>query len=144
MLASEQQLRRLARLPWEQAMTHQEMRDYRGILALLLLWDLLAEDGSLCGTAAVYHGAGRTWRFCPGRGGGSFPGARREGLQVFTLCRTQSEHPEPVPLCLLSHSMVLMPAANLGDLSRLLPPSVRWYDRENAVSRTPALSGRQG
>ena len=44
----------------------------------------------LCGAAAVYHGAGRTWRFCPGRGGGSFPGARPG--------RAAGIHPLPRPV----------------------------------------------
>ena len=43
-LASEQQLRRLSRLPHDMAMRHQEMLDYRAVLTLLLLWDLLATD----------------------------------------------------------------------------------------------------
>ncbi len=136
-LASEQQLRRLARLPWEQAMTHQEMRDYRGILALLLLWDLLAEDGSCAELRLYTMEPDERGGFVRAVGEALSPARAREGLQVFTLCRTQSEHPEPVPLCLLSHSMVLMPAANLGDLSRLLPPSVRWYDREKRCFLDP-------
>ena len=136
-LASEQQLRRLARLPWEQAMTHQEMRDYRGILALLLLWDLLAGDGSCAELRLYAMEPDSRGGFVRAVGEALSPARAREGLQVFTLCRTQSEHPEPVPLCLLSHSMVLMPAANLGDLSRLLPPSVRWYDREKRCFLDP-------
>ncbi len=136
-LASEQQLRRLARLPWEQAMAHQEMRDYRGILALLLLWDLLAEEGSCAELRLIAMEPDSRGGFVRAVEEALSPARAREGLQVFTLCRTQSEHPEPVPLCLLSHSMVLMPAANLGDLSRLLPTAVRWYDREKRCFLDP-------
>jgi len=129
-LASEQQLRRLARLPGDIALRHQEMVDYRAVLALLLLWESIAADPS-CATLTIepmlemadegsfIHAVS-----------GALPESRvREGLYVFALSRPKSETPEKTPICLLSRSMVLMPAANLGDLSNLLPPSVGWYDR---------------
>ena len=129
-LASEQQLRRLARLPGDMALRHQEMVDYRGVLALLLLWDVIASD-SACATLTIEP-------VLEGAEEGSFSGAvgralpesrAREGLYVFALSRPKSENPEKTPICLLSRAMIVMPAANLGDLSNLLPPSVNWYDR---------------
>lgn len=38
-LCAEQQLRRLLRLTPERALAHQTLLDYRGVLAVLLLWD---------------------------------------------------------------------------------------------------------
>ncbi len=128
-LASEQQLRRLARLPHEIAMRHQEMIDYRAVLALLLLWDSWPKDEtwpvlSLDTPEADGEGFVASVRaaLSPERAG--------EGLRVFTLSHPRSETPDVTPLCLLSRAMVLMPAANPGDLSGLLPARVTWYDRE--------------
>lgn len=130
-LASEQQLRRLSRLPYGVAMRHQEMLDYRAVLALLLLWDLLATDadGAVL-TVEDMLGTGESSGFSQAVRSALNAARSAEGIQVFALSRPQSENPEKTPLCLLSRAMVLMPAANLGDLSQLLPPSVRWYERD--------------
>ena len=139
-LASEQQLRRLARLPGDIALRHQEMVDYRAVLALLLLWENIAADPS-CATLTI-----EPMLEAAAEGGlihavsGALPENRvREGLYVFALSRPKSENPEKTPICLLSRSMVLMPAANLGDLSSLLPPSVGWYDRARKRFTDPCL-----
>lgn len=129
-LASEQQLRRLARLPGDIALRHQEMVDYRAVLALLLLWENIAADPS-CATLTIEPmlETAEEGSFIHAVSG-ALPESRvMEGLYVFALSRPKSENPEKTPICLLSRSMVLMPAANLGDLSNLLPPSVGWYDR---------------
>ena len=144
-LASEQQLRRLSRLPYDMAMRHQEMLDYRAVLTLLLLWDLLAadEDGAVL-TLDDALASGESGGFSQAVRSALAPERAREGLQVFSLCHPRSEDPEKTPLCLLSRAMVLMPAANLADLSQLLPPGVQWYDRERKrfVDPCPFLDER--
>ena len=63
-LAGEAQLRRLMRLPYEDAMRHQEMIDWRAALAMLLLWDgwvkdatwpLLAGEDMLAGEGGMFQ-----------------------------------------------------------------------------------------
>ena len=127
-LASEQQLRRLSRLPHEVQQRHQEMIDYRAVLAMLLLWDGWEQDETwpqLRLVRADAEGADFTRSvmdaLSPARAG--------EGLTLFTLERVTGSLPQQRPLCLLSRAMIVMPAADLGDLSDLLPACVRWYDR---------------
>ena len=45
-LSAEQQLRRLSRLTPERALAHPSMAAWRGVLALLLLWDTWPQDGA--------------------------------------------------------------------------------------------------
>lgn len=137
-LASEQQLRRLSRLPREMAMRHQEMVDYRAVLTLLLLWDHIATD-----VAAPVLSL-ESLRQRPEQGGFSqavyaalSADRAAEGLKVIALSRPGSENPEKTPLCLLSKAMVIMPAADLADLSGLLPPAVGWYDRQRKRFNDP-------
>lgn len=129
-LANEHQLRRLFRAPRETAMRRQEILDYRGVLTLLLLWDLLCEDGSCAALELETFDFESASGFIRSVGGALSPRRATEGLRVFTLRRSRSEDPEAVPLCLLSRETIVTPAANMSDLSLLLPPSVRWYDRE--------------
>lgn len=135
-LASEQQLRRLARLPHEMAMRHQEMIDYRAVLALLLLWDSWEKDETWPVLTLEPLGAEKTG-FVGSVRAALAPGRAEEGLRVFTLSRPHAELPEARPLCLLSRAMVLMPAADPGDLSGLLPPRVTWYDRKRRRFQDP-------
>ncbi|MDD3333966.1 MAG: hypothetical protein PHI98_00475 [Eubacteriales bacterium] len=125
-LASEQQLRRLSRLPRETAMKHQEMLDYRGVLVLLLLWDTLAKRPKETVLGIERVGTAETG-FTRAVIAALPPSRTKDGLTIVTLAAPEGEKPDAVPLCLLSRAMVLSPAANMSDLSGLLPPSVKWY-----------------
>lgn len=127
-LASEQQLRRLARLPHELAMRHQEFIDYRATLALLLLWDFWRRDETWPELRLVSVG-GEDTSFTRSVISSLTPERAREGLKLFTLSRAVDGQTDERPLCLLSDAMVLMPAADAGDLSDMLPKQARWYDR---------------
>lgn len=127
-LAGEQQLKRLSRLSREEGLRHQPMKDYRALLALLLLWELWPQDDSwplleLCNLAE-----GQT-RFSLAVAAALSPSRAPEGLWAFTLRMPHSPEGEARPIALLSRSLILSPAADPGDLSPLLPPCVTWYDR---------------
>ena len=128
--AAEQQLRRLARLHPDEALKHQQMIDYRALLALLLLWDtweqdeawpkLELHDFSEAGTAfsdSVFSALN------PARAAG--------GLKIFTLRSARQTQGDVRPLAMLSQAMIIAPAAEPGDLSALLPAGVTWYDRSS-------------
>jgi len=129
-LAGEAQLRRLMLLPHEEAMRHQEMVNWRGTLAVLLLWDGWPKDD--------------TWPeltcedMLSGNGGAFFHSVRAAlpanraafGLRLFVLSTERDGVPEKKALGMLSPAVALAPAANPGDLSAILPECVRWYDRE--------------
>lgn len=133
-LAGEQQMRRLMRLPFEDAIRHQEMVSWRAVLALLLLWDGWTRDDtwpvldfedyltpqSLAGAMAFQRtvAAALTQERI------------QDGLKIFTLTHARDQKPDRRPLCLVSKAVILMPAANSGDLGELLPHKVRWYDRQ--------------
>lgn len=132
-LAGEQQMRRLLRLPHAEAMRHQDMINWRAILALLLLWDdwekdetwptvtfenYLSEE-SLKGAMAFQRTVGAALS----------EERKLGGLKVFAIARQHDLKQDIRPLCLVSHAIILMPAANPGDLGELLPKQVRWYDR---------------
>ncbi len=128
-LASEQQLRRLSRLPHELAMRHQEFIDYRAVLALVLLWDSWRKDETWPSLELKAIDIGST-AFTRSVVSALQPERARDGLRLFTLSRTVDGQTDERPLCLLSRAMVLMPAADAGDLSGLMPGCVRWYDRK--------------
>ncbi|MEG0742240.1 MAG: hypothetical protein RR521_08410 [Clostridia bacterium] len=128
-LASEQQLRRLARLPHEAAMRHQEMLDYRAILAMLLLWDGWEKDDTWPTLGMERLGEEETG-FCASVRAALSPQRAGEGLRVMTLTPRRADGAEPRPLCLLSNAMVIMPAADQEDWSELLPRRITWYDRK--------------
>lgn len=128
-LAGEAQLRRLMRLPHAEAMRHQEMIDWRAILALLLLWDGWQKDASWPELTCEDMLAGAGGPFLRGVRAALSPERLRFGLNAFILTATHDGVPDHRPLGMLSPAVVLAPAANPGDLSDILPACVRWYDR---------------
>ncbi|MBR2925001.1 MAG: hypothetical protein IKC28_08230 [Clostridia bacterium] len=129
-LAAEQQLRRLSRLPNELAMRHQEMIDFRALLALLLLWEDMERTPG-CPTLTIEPMSERSGNFAAMVLGAMTPVRARDGLQVAVLTRQDGEHNARYPLCLLSRQTILTPAADMDDLSQILPTPVRWYDRQH-------------
>ncbi len=128
-LAGEAQLRRLMRLPYEDAMRHQEMVDWRGTLAMLLLWDCWAQDATWplleCQNMLTDEGGA----FLHGVKAALPPERAAFGLWLFTLSITRDGVPEKKAVGMLSPAVALAPAANAGDLSDYLPDTVRWYNR---------------
>jgi hypothetical protein len=129
-LAGEAQLRRLMLLPHEEAMRHQEMVNWRGTLAVLLLWDGWPKDDSWPELTCE--------NMLSGNGGAFFSSVKAAlpqsrvafGLKLFVLSTERDGVPEKKTLGMLSPAVALSPAANPGDLSGILPECVRWYDRE--------------
>ena len=143
-LASEQQLRRLSRLPNELAMRHQEMIDFRALLALLLLWEDL-EQCPGCPTLTIEPVDERSGSFAA-MVLAALPQSRaRQGLKMAVLTRQDGDHQARYPLCLLSAHTILTPAADPEDLSGVLPAPVRWYDRQHKrfVDPAPWLDEKQ-
>lgn len=136
-LAGEAQLRRLMRLPYEDAMRHQELIDWRGTLAMLLLWDGWPKDATWPDLALE--------NMLDGEGGGfmrsvraALPPARAAfGLWLYTLTVVRDGVPERRALGLLSPAVALSPAANPGDLAAFLPDVVRWYNRKRQRFEDP-------
>lgn len=138
-MAGEQQIRRLIRLPHAEAMRHQEMRDWRAMLAVLLLWDSWEKDEywptltlndylrEQTDPAAEKPSAFRNALIR------AISKARAsQGICVFSLCRTTDLMMEVCPLAIVSPHSVIAPAANMQEklLKRLLPNNVTWYNRE--------------
>lgn len=124
-LSAEQQLRRLARLTPERALAHPSMAAWRGVLALLLLWDTWPQDGAWPALELVRLSDGGT-AFSASVTAALSPARAPDGLWAFTLC---GEGIPARPVALLSRAMAVVPAADPGDLGPLLPPCVTWYDR---------------
>lgn len=124
-LSAEQQLRRLARLTPERALAHPSMAAWRGVLALLLLWDTWPQDGAWPALELVRLSDGST-AFSASVTAALSPARAPDGLWAFTLC---GEGIPARPVALLSRAMAVVPAADPGDLGPLLPPCVTWYDR---------------
>ena len=128
-LAGEAQLRRMMRLPYEDAMRHQELIDWRGTLALLLLWDGWPKEATLpvleCKDLFAEGDAG----FVENVRRALTPERAREGMWLFTLSTEREGVPERRVLGMLSHAVAVTPAANPGDLAGMLPERVRWYNR---------------
>ncbi|MBE5801729.1 MAG: hypothetical protein E7319_05505 [Clostridiales bacterium] len=128
-LASEQQLRRLSRMPAELALRHQQMIDFRALLSLLLIWDQLQQVPG-CPVLTVEKMDAASGSFAA-MVLGALPVQRaREGLYLVTLTPENNEKHTRYPLCLLSNQTILTPAADPEDLSQVLPPAIRWYDRQ--------------
>ncbi|MEA4998066.1 MAG: hypothetical protein VB087_01620 [Candidatus Limiplasma sp.] len=136
-LAGEAQLRRLMRLPYEDAMRHQEMLDWRAVLAMLLLWDGWAKDATWPLLACENMLAGEGGMFQRSVQAALPPARAAFGLWLFTLSITRDGVPEKKAVGLLSPSVALAPAANAGDLSAYLPDAVRWYDRQHGRFTDP-------
>lgn len=124
-LSAEQQLRRLARLTPERALAHPSMAAWRGVLALLLLWDTWPQDGAWPVLKLARLSDGGT-AFSASVTAALSPARAPDGLWAFTLC---GEGIPARPVALLSRAMAVVPAADPGDLGPLLPPCVTWYDR---------------
>ncbi|NLV58929.1 MAG: hypothetical protein GXY67_09170 [Clostridiales bacterium] len=133
-LAGEQQLRRLMRLPSDDAIRHQDMINWRGTLALLLLWDGWSKDDTWpILTFTDYLTPQSMTRAMPFQrtvAAALTRGRAQDGLMIFTLTKVKDQKPEYRPLGLVSRSVILMIAANPGDLGELLPDHIRWYDRQ--------------
>ncbi|MCE5343131.1 MAG: hypothetical protein LLF96_06015 [Eubacteriales bacterium] len=136
-LAGEAQLRRLMRMPHEAAMRHQEMVDWRGALAVLLLWDGWVKDDTwpqlscedmLSGEGGAFLHSVRA----------ALPANRKAfGIRLFFLSTERDGVPERKALGMLSPVVALAPAANPGDLSGLLPKCVHWYNRDRKRFEDP-------
>ena len=127
-LASEQQLRRLMRLHPEETRHNQQMTDHRAVLALLLLWDTFDRDESWP-VLELRHFKGEQTAFSGSVTAALTPARVADGLRVFVLRSTNDAGLER-PIALISHAAAIVPAAEMGDLSALLPPCITWYDRE--------------
>ncbi len=133
-LAGEQQMRRLIRLPHEEAIRHQEMVNWRATLAVLLLWDAWEKDETWPEMSFEDYLTEESMRGAMAFQKTVSAALTRErvadGLKVFALTKFVDQKPEKRPFCMVSRSVIVMPAANPGDLSHLLPPQIRWYDRK--------------
>lgn len=138
-LACEQQLRRLSRLDADEVQDNQQLTDYRAVLAMLLLWDVWPQDDTWPLLELTCLSGGRT-SFAASVTAALTPKRAPDGLWVFTLRSSRDAEAAVSPIALLSNAMVLIPAANPGDLSSLLPPCVRWYDRVQKCFTDPCLS----
>ncbi|HPS81766.1 MAG TPA: hypothetical protein PLP25_07910, partial [Candidatus Limiplasma sp.] len=136
-LAGEAQLRRLMRLPFEDAMRHQEMLDWRGALATLLLWDGWAQDDTWPQLACENMLDGESGDFIKSVRAALPAGREKFGLWLFTLSVERDGVPERKAIGMLSPTVALAPAANPGDLSSLLPECVRWYNRKRKRFEDP-------
>ncbi len=138
-LAFEQQLRRLSRLDSDEVQENQQLIDYRAVLAMLLLWEVWPGDDSWPILELTCLSDART-HFSASIAAALTPSRAPDGLWVFTLRSARSADAAICPIALLSNAMVIIPAANPGDLSALLPPCVRWYDRKSRRFTDPCLS----
>lgn len=137
-MAGEQQVKRLIRLPHVEAMRHQEMRDWRAVLAILLLWDSWPKDEYWPElTLTDYLGQAQKSDDKPSAFRQALLNAvsrkrARGGLRLFALVRVTDLIEETCPLAVVSADAVIAPAANMQErvLKRLLPGNVTWYDRE--------------
>jgi len=138
-LACEQQLRRLSRLDADEIQHNQQMTDYRAVLSMLLLWDTWQKDASWPLLELTCLSESRT-PFASSVAAALTPKRAPDGLWVFTLRSARDAEAAVYPIALLSNAMVLIPAADPGDLSALLPPCVRWYDRVQKRFTDPCAS----
>lgn len=138
-LAYEQQLRRLSRLDEEESLSNQQMIDYRAVLALLLLWDSWDKNDSWPVLEITCLSDGQT-AFTSSVTAALTPKRAPDGLWVFTLRSARESEAAVHPIALLSRAMIIIPAANPGDLSGILPPCVRWYDRNTQRFTDPCQS----
>lgn len=122
-LAVEQMTRRLLRTPPEADVS--ALGAWRGVLALLLLWDGWEKNDSWPELSLEDFSEAQDPFTCSVRNALN-PQRREEGLRLFAL-RAPGEE-EKRPLGLLSRRTLITPAADPGDLTGLLPGPVRWYD----------------
>lgn len=142
-MAVEQQIRRLIRLPHNESMHHQEMRDWRAVLAILLLWDGWEKD-EFWPELRVVDFIQPQEDEAPSNFRNALVRAvskkrAREGVRIFSLYRTMDLVTESVPLALVSSETIIAPAANMAErlMERLLPSAVTWYNREKKRFEDP-------
>lgn len=105
--------------------TAKRLAAWRGLLAALLLWDSWKKDSSW--PALTLEDFSETEDAFIQTVRGALTASRRaEGLKLFALHAPGST--EKHPLALVSRETIISPAADMGDLSGILPPAVRWYD----------------
>ena len=145
-LSGERQMRRLIRLPHEEAMRQQEMHSWRAVLALLLLWDSWQQDDDTWPLLSQENyltedSLRKAMAFQRTVAAAVTRQRVADGLKIFALSKIFDQKPDKRPLCLISPAVILMPAANPGDLSGVLPARVRWYDRQRKrwMDPTPYL-----
>jgi len=139
-MAGEQQIRRLIRLPREESLRHQEMRNWRAVLAILLLWDSWNKDDSwpqLVLKDYITHDERHKNSEKPSSFRNALLSAvskkrAEQGVQIFSLSRTTDLITEICPIAVVSEQTVIAPAANMPEnvIKRLLPSCVTWYDYE--------------
>lgn len=123
LLAIERSARRM--LCQEEAAASPALGRWRGLLALLLLWDGWPQPPHAAQLTLEDLGQSET-PFAQAVRAGMTPRRRAQGLKLFALRAAGSW--EKHPLALLSPGAILAPAADPGDLSALLPETVTWYD----------------
>lgn len=125
LLAIERSARRM--LCQEEAASCPDLGRWRGVLALLLLWDSWPQTNASTHLTLEDLGQSET-PFAQAVRAGMTPRRRAQGLKLFALRAAGSW--EKHPLALLSPGAILAPAADPGDLSALLPEAVTWYDAQ--------------
>lgn len=127
-MAGEAQLRRWMGLLFEEAMQHQEVIDWRATLAVLLLWDGWEIDPQLK-LQCLSTGMETSGTFVRSvMDALAMDASRNTELQLFVLIRNAGGAVTECPLGMVSRRVAVLPAANPGNLTDLLPRSVRWYD----------------
>ena len=104
--------------------TAKRLGAWRGLLATLLLWDSWEKDRSWP-VLTLENFSETEDAFIQTVRGALTASRRAEGLKLFALHAPGST--EKHPLALVSRETIISPAADIGDLSGILPPAVRWY-----------------
>ena len=127
-MAGEAQLRRWMGLLFEEALLHQEVIDWRATLAVLLLWDGWKIDPQLelhCQSTKKEIAGSFARSVLDSL---AMDASRKPELQLFVLSRNANGVVLERPLGMVSERVAVLPAANPGNLTDLLPRNVRWYD----------------
>ena len=133
-LAREARLSRLLSLPYAQSVKQREVIEWRGMLAILLLWDgwELRHNLPQLRCAPPPEGAGTRAVLA------ALPKERlNAGLTLFTVEKDVDGVVFEGPLGLLSCETALLSAADPQKLYGLLPDCARWYDKETKSFTDP-------
>jgi len=133
-LARETRLSRLLSLPYAQSVQQREVTEWRGLLAILLLWDgwelrhnlpqlRCAPPPEGAGTRAVLAALGKE--------------RLNAGLTLFSIEKDVDGVLFEGPIGLLSRETALLSAADPQKLYGLLPDCARWYDKETKTFSDP-------
>lgn len=148
-LACEQQTQRMIDMPPEEAEENAELHDqiltWRAMLAILLLWDAWEDAGQMPKLELCDFFSDTSMKkargFQQSIRRSVTPERLRQGLKIFVLSRERDEVPVTCPLCMLSPSTIIVPAADAGGLSDLLPPQcAMWYEKKGGSYRFKDLS----